>query len=154
MIDLFQELRDVTAALQKKGIRYAIVGGLAYSALVRSRSTEDIDLLILPDDWERIKELLRGLGYEDLAGPMDFKNIRIRRLVKLEEGDSLVLDFLFAESDRLIEGIDRGIRIGRGDYKYFVAPPDVIILLKQQRMSDIDKSDIEGLRKLIEDQES
>ena len=153
MIDLLEELRDITGAFDQEGIKYALVGGLAYSALVQSRATDDIDLLILPQDWERIKDLLLRYGYEDLAGPMDFKNIRIRRLVKLEDGESLMVDFLFAENADLTAGIEQSIHVGRKGYQYCVAPPETIIRLKELRMSDIDKSDIVGLRKLIEDQE-
>jgi len=152
--DLLDELRDITGAFEKEGIDYALVGGLAYSALVRSRATEDIDLLIDPQDWEKVKEILKGFGYEDLSEPMDFESIRMRRLVKLGEGESLMVDFLFADTDDFKAGIKQAIRVGRQNHSYNVAPPEVLIRLKEQRMSDIDKMDIDGLRRLLEDQES
>jgi len=151
MIDLFRELQQITEAMDREGIEYALVGGLAYSVLVEVRATEDIDLLIKPEDWERTPETLKNLGYEDLADPMDFKNIRIRRLVKLGDGDSVVLDFILADQEDWLEGLKKATRLKQGNRSYVIAPAETIISLKEKRMSGIDRSDIMGLKKLIED---
>ena len=150
MIDLFAELAAVSGVLASAGIPHALVGGLAYSIYVEVRATEDIDLLVLPEDWPRIPPLLLPLGYEMLAGPMDFPAIRIRRLTKIAENDVLVLDFLLADG-AFADGITRRIMMPLRETEIAVAPPDVIIALKTPRMSDKDRSDIAGLKRMIEE---
>jgi hypothetical protein len=53
MLDLFIELRRVAEALDAAGIAYAVVGGLAVSIYTAPRATDDIDLLIAPQDLAR-----------------------------------------------------------------------------------------------------
>lgn len=145
MIDLFAELAAIEEVLQSHGIPYAIVGGLAYSIWVEVRATEDIDLLIRPEDWERMPALLEPLGFLWLAGSMDFPSIRIRRLTKLIEREALVLDFLLADG-AFEEGLRRRAKLIYKGRPVYVARPDVIIDLKKLRMSRKDIVDIEGLR--------
>ncbi len=54
MLDLTQEFEAVLVALAGHGIEYAVCGGLAMSIHGYPRSTVDIDLLILPEDEERV----------------------------------------------------------------------------------------------------
>lgn len=149
MNDLFTELLSVTAALDRAKISYALVGGLAFSIYVELRATEDIDLLIAGADWPAISELLKPLGYQPMAAPMNFANIQIRRLTKISGPDVLLLDFLLAEGD-ILEGLARKNAIPLRNQTIFVAPPEIIIKLKQGRLSDKDKSDIVGLTRILE----
>jgi len=150
MISLYEELRAIVQILNEADIPHALVGGLAYSLWVETRATEDIDLLIMREDWDRIPEMLEPLGYLSLAAPMDFSNVSIRRLTKIEERSALVVDFLLADSEPLKEGIARARKIEYMGRVFSVASPETIILLKEGRMSSKDKNDIEGLRKLRE----
>jgi len=147
MVDLFDELTAVVTRLDEAGIAHALIGGLAYSIWVEARNTEDIDLLVRPEDWERVAPALADLGYRAAPLPMDFKTVRIRRLSKVVDNDVLALDFVLADGD-LAEGIERSVRIERLGHAYRVAPPDVLIHLKEQRLSAKDRNDIEGLRNL------
>lgn len=69
-----RSLRQVTAALDASGIRYAVVGGNAVAAWVASvdpggtRTTKDVDLLVDRSDVEQIGAVLQSLGFrrEDL----------------------------------------------------------------------------------------
>lgn len=69
-----RRLRQVTAALDASGIRYAVVGGNAVAAWVASvdpggtRTTKDVDLLVDRSDVEQIGAVLQSLGFrrEDL----------------------------------------------------------------------------------------
>lgn len=149
MLDLFKELQTIIQILDREKIPYALVGGLAYSILVETRATEDIDILIFPLDWQKIQSLMETTGYVSLSEPMDFKHIKIRRLTKFEGSNVLVLDFLFAEG-KFMEGIHRAIKINYQNQEYCIAPPDIIMEMKKGRMSNKDKNDIEGLKKLLE----
>lgn len=61
-------LRAVNA-LEKAGIAYAVVGGNAVMAWVEQvdesavRATQDVDLLVRPDDYEQVKAALAAAGF-------------------------------------------------------------------------------------------
>lgn len=64
-----RRLREVTAALNKAGIRYAVIGGntvsiwVAKSDPAATRTTKNVDLLVERSDVDRIAEILSGLGF-------------------------------------------------------------------------------------------
>ncbi len=148
MIDLFDELTAVVGILDGECIPYALIGGVAYSFYVEARATEDIDFLVRPEDWDRILSTLQPLGYRDVTGPLNLKELRFRRLTKALEDDSLVLDFLLAD-ERALEGISRAIEVPLGSRRVRLAPPEFLIAMKRGRNSPQDRSDIAGLEKYI-----
>ena len=64
----------IVASLERAGIRYLIVGGLAVVAHGHVRFTADIDLVLAPDDdnLRRAVAALEGQGYEPRA-PVPFE---------------------------------------------------------------------------------
>jgi hypothetical protein len=56
-------LRQIAKRLDALGIAYTIVGGMALFFHGYRRFTEDVDLLVTPDDLKLIHEKLEGLGY-------------------------------------------------------------------------------------------
>ena len=58
MLDLYEELRAITAALETAQVTYALVGGLAVSIYATPRATKDIDLLLAPEDMEKLAAAL------------------------------------------------------------------------------------------------
>lgn len=97
-IDVYQELKTITAALSAKNIEHAVCGGWAMAIHGAPRATVDIDLLILSEDLERVYAAVKELGYWLEGAPMSFHNgdIEIRRISKIdhESGFVLSLDFL------------------------------------------------------------
>ncbi len=79
---------------------------------------------------------------------MDFKNIRTRRLVKIEDADTLVLDFLLADGP-FKDAFQKSYSFELADQVITLADPQTLIDLKKGRMSNKDRSDIEGLEKLL-----
>lgn len=71
-----RRLRQVTGALDRAGIRYAVIGGNAVAVWVAkadpaaTRTTKDVDLLVESADLDRITDVMRQLGFqrEDLRG--------------------------------------------------------------------------------------
>jgi len=63
-------LRNVTTALEKAGIPYAVIGGNAVAAWVATvddgavRATKDVDILLRRDDLHRTAVVLREVGLE------------------------------------------------------------------------------------------
>ena len=72
-----ESLRDITQRLEKLGISYAVMGGMALVAHGYLRTTEDVDILVAPDSLEAIHRFLTGLGYRPLFEGS--KNIRDTR---------------------------------------------------------------------------
>ena len=58
-----QALQKITARLVNLDVPYALVGGMALSAHGYIRTTDDVDLLVTPEDLKIIHEALDGLGY-------------------------------------------------------------------------------------------
>jgi hypothetical protein len=100
-VDLFQELRNLTAALEADGLDYALCGGVALAIHGVPRATQDIDLLLRPENLARLRDAIRGCGFTLESLPMDFASgITIQRFTKLIDGQPLMLDVLLV-SDAL-----------------------------------------------------
>jgi len=86
-IDLFfegrgrehQTLRRLARNLNKAGIPYAIVGGMAVNAHGAERTTHDVDVLLTADGLEHFRQSFVGSDYEPVAG-------RPRRFVDRRNG--------------------------------------------------------------------
>jgi hypothetical protein len=97
VVDLFQELKDLTVALDASKVDYALCGGVALAIHGVPRATQDIDLLVRPEDLPRLREVARACGFGLESFPMDFASgITIQRFTKLIEGQPLMLDALLA----------------------------------------------------------
>ena len=91
-MDFFQELKNLADALDACAVDYALCGGVP-------RATQDIDLLIRPEDLGRLRETARSCGFVLESLPMDFSSgITIQRFTKLIDGQPLVLDALLVGS--------------------------------------------------------
>src|SRR5437867_11345258 len=93
MLDLYEELRAIISTLDEHGIDYAVCGGLAMAVHGLPRATVDIDLLILSESLEEVRELARTLDYTIEAFPMTFSRgaVEIRRLSKIDRDTGIVL---------------------------------------------------------------
>lgn len=97
-LDLDAEFRAIVTALDDAGVDYAVVGALALAVHGAPRATTDIDLLVRPETAERILQLVAALGFGHPALPMTFPDgMRMRRVTKLAEGDSLTLDLILVD---------------------------------------------------------
>ena len=98
MLDLYDELKALTASFEANGVAYALCGGLAMAVYGVTRATVDIDLLIPAECLEAAESAARDLGYTIAAAPMIFAAgaIEIRRISKLDPDseDLLTLDLL------------------------------------------------------------
>lgn len=71
-----ERLMSVTAALNRAGVRYAVVGGNAVASWIArrnpsaTRTTKDVDLLVRKDDEPTVSAVMERIGYlrEDLRG--------------------------------------------------------------------------------------
>lgn len=147
MLDLYDELRAITRALDAAEIPYALIGGIAVSIYTTPRATEDVDLLIAPEDVSRGAVALAPLGYRELGAPMKFAEgrVEIRRLTKLAGDDFMVLDLLLASDAMLADVLARRVSSGEGDSRLWLAPMDGLRRLKRLRGSPQDLVDLAAL---------
>jgi len=60
---VFTALHKIAARLDKLGVGYAVVGGMALFRHGVRRFTEDVDILMTKDDHRKVREELDGAGY-------------------------------------------------------------------------------------------
>jgi len=92
-VDFYSELRQLVAELENRAIDYALCGAVALAIHGVTRATQDIDILLRPQDLDRLREAIRPRGFTFEALPMDFTNgVSIQRFTKLVEGQPFSLD--------------------------------------------------------------
>ncbi len=149
MLDLQEELDSVLAALRSSNIEYAVCGGIAVAIHGYPRATIDIDLLIRPEDEERVYAAVEPLGFTFKARPMHFDGgaTEIRRVSKIDrtDGETLMLDLLLVTPAYEDVWQDRQTVQWR-DRPIVVVSRQGLIRLKSGRGSHIDLADIERLQ--------
>jgi hypothetical protein len=103
MSKLYDELRTLTAALEREGIEYALCGGLAMAIHGKPRATVDIDILILPQSLSGTLTIASELGYTIRGLDMSFGKdvIEIRRVSKIDPDTKFVLTLMILVTDAI-----------------------------------------------------
>ena len=119
-VNLVDELHSITAAFETAGLRYAVCGGLAVTIHGVVRSTEDIDVLVAPEDLPRVFALVEPLGYTIPAMLMTFgagsdRERHVQRISKIVGSQVVTLDLLVADAslaglldDRVVVTLPQG----------------------------------------------
>ncbi len=105
---------------------------------------KDIDFLLLAEDIDHLKSILKKLGYIFEASPWTFKNtnITLHRLTKIEEEDSLTIDLLVGNEERHRQIIKNSI-VEETEYgSVCIACREDLIWMKRFRNSKQDIADI------------
>jgi len=148
MLDLFKEFRALVRRLEDVELDYALCGGLALSVYSTPRATVDIDVMVLPEDMDRLKSLAAELGFDFEAAPMVFADgkVDIRRFSKIEQksGDVLMLDILVV-TPALKDVWASRTQIEWEGGSLRVVSRDGLIDLKRLRGSAVDLEDIAHL---------
>ena len=149
MLDLYDELKALTAGFDSRGIDYALCGGLAMAVYGLTRATVDIDVLIPEECLEAARSVARELGYTTAAAPMSLAGgtIEIRRTSKLDPdtGDLLSLDLLLVTAP-LSDVWQKRLEVEWEDGILRVVSRAGLIALKRLRGSSRDLDDIARLR--------
>ncbi|MBI2191988.1 MAG: nucleotidyltransferase [Planctomycetes bacterium] len=153
-MDLLDELSELCSELNRRGVDFALCGGLAMAVYAFPRSTLDIDIMIESTSLDVAKDVAKELGFDIDAGLMKFKKggIQIYRLAKVfpDSPDSLPLDLLLVTPmiERVWNGRQR-VQWERGELT--VISPDGLIELKTLRGSGQDQDDIKHLKEIIDE---
>jgi hypothetical protein len=95
-VDLYAELTTLVGTLESRAIDYAVCGGVALAIHGAPRATQDIDILLRPEDIDRLREAARTCGFTLESFPMDFASgLTVQRFTKLIDEQPLMLDVLF-----------------------------------------------------------
>ncbi len=147
MLDLYRELQRLAEALDTDGIAYALVGGLAVSIYTTPRATEDIDVMVAPEDVGRLVAAVERLGFRPAGAPMRLAGgrLQIQRLTKFEGSDLLPLDVLFTADPELRMTLDERREILWEGRRLWIVNVDGLRVLKRLRGSTRDRADLEAL---------
>ncbi len=147
-MNLYNEFFSIIPYFNKMGVRYAVVGGIALAFHDRPRFTDDIDILVHPEDLELVKITFDRLDYRESTNPWTFKNtnLTLHRFLKIVPDDELIVDILLANTDKHQKIISDAIDADSKDGIIRVARKVDLIWLKQFRNSSQDKVDIENLK--------
>ena len=157
-MDLVTEMLRVCAALERAGVRFAVCGGVAVTAYGAPRSTDDLDVLIHPDDLERATAAVTPEGYQFADLPLLFdegteREREVRRITKVEGGRHLMLDFLLARGS-LAPALDQPVRVELEAGSLTLVRRDALIEMKRMAGRAKDLADLEALADLDESGES
>ena len=99
-VTLVEQLLTIVETLDREGIEYALVGGLAVAVWGAPRATQDIDILVRPESVEAIAAAVESLGFRFRALPMTFSDgMSLQRMSRLDEGALLTLDLLLVNEN-------------------------------------------------------
>ena len=147
IINIINEAMFLSKLLGKSNINWAFVGGVAVGIHGYIRATEDIDIIIDPDDLRKLDQLLKDHGYIIHKSSINFKDgFKLFRRVKIVEDEYFILDVLIPPEDfnHLLKNRIEGYV---DDVKVYVITKKDLIKLKKQSGRKIDLIDIEEMEK-------
>lgn len=100
-MDLTEEFLALIDALNRDGVEYGVCGGIALAIHGYPRFTKDIDILVLPEDLDRVFAVAAERGFIVAANPLRFdagtpKAREVRRISKIAGEDVMTLDLLLS----------------------------------------------------------
>lgn len=152
-LDLYEELRKITAALDDRNIAYALCGGLAMAVYDHPRTTIDVDILILSESLEPTLEAAEELGYTIRGLDLHFGDIEIRRVSRIHPTTRhvLTLDMLLV-TPAIRDIWDSRVQADVEGGTLSVVSREGLIALKRFRSSGTDLDDIAKLEQDIRDE--
>lgn len=149
-MELYREFFSVIESLNREGLAYSVVGGIALAFHSQPRFTRDIDILANPADLERYRQILSQLSYRELTAPFDFQKTKItlHRFGKPSmerHEDLIVIDLLLGHEDRHAQIIEQSTLDASPAGQVRLATREDLIWMKRIRGSKQDEADIEKL---------
>lgn len=120
-----ETLREATAALERSNVRYLLIGGLGSSVYGRPRSTEDVDVLVRPEDALPALEALGAAGF-------DTEETNPHWIYKASL-DGITVDVIFKVSGDIYLDDEMQERAQRHELQgvdVWVAPPEDLLVIK------------------------
>lgn len=118
-------LGEATGSLERAGIDYGLMGGIASAVFGRPRWTFDVDIFLRPQDAGRAQEVLAGAGFE----PKPSQHNWLLKCVR----DRVLVDLIFTAKGGIYLDEPMLSRIRPVDYHGLllrVVPPEDLIVMK------------------------
>ena len=154
---LLETLKIICSCFKSAEIPFCLVGGLAVGIVSQPRATEDIDLLVLVDEQDRLRvetALRSSFNIAKINPVMHFKNASIWRIllhdIYEDENGFMILDLIFADRDVYKQAIANHIKICVDETEIPVAALQDLIAVKKMSNRPQDLIDIEMLEKASE----
>jgi len=152
LLDLYEELRKITSALDERNIQYALCGGLAMAVYDHPRTTIDMDILILSDSLQPTLNVAEELGYGIRGLDMSFADgaVEIRQVSRIHRTTRhvLTLDMLLV-TPAIREVWESRVQADIEGGTLSVVSREGLIALKKLRSSGTDMDDIAKLEEDI-----
>jgi hypothetical protein len=131
---LNKALQKTVETLDRLGIAYALIGGLAVAARGIVRATQDVDLMVaLPvQEALSLEQSMRVSGFQATfhRGAPDDPLIGVLRLAIPASGAEIKCDVIFASRPWQIRAVSNATSIDLGTFAVRVAQPADLFLLK------------------------
>lgn len=153
---------EVLKEFQKQKVKYVIVGGIAVNLLGSLRSTADMDILVEMSDSNlakvvriltrqgyRVKQPVDPMGMAEEATRKDWiHNKHMKAFNFYKEGEFREVDIIIETPVPFEQAQKTALRVRCGDIVLPVISIDNLIKMKKKSFRNIDKVDIEELRKI------
>ncbi|MEZ0326047.1 MAG: nucleotidyltransferase [Fimbriimonas sp.] len=109
-VDTWAPYAEVIDAVEERGLRYCLGGGIAFSAYsYRKRFSKDIDLFILQTELEKYHALMKDLGFTDYFEEKPYDRSWLYRGYR----DGVVLDLIWSLPNHRMRVEDDWFEYGR-----------------------------------------
>jgi|SaaInlStandDraft_1057018.scaffolds.fasta_scaffold11563_2 hypothetical protein len=151
-VSLIEDMKEIVRVLDANDIDYALCGGLAVAIHGYVRFTQDIDIIILPEDLEKAKAVLKKTGYNLPSGLIPFKQKdgsfwEIFRLSKAMGKELYTLALMLCTGSLEEKWQDREL-VEADDQEFKVVSKAGLISMKKEAGRNKDLLDIEELENL------
>jgi len=147
-MNIFEEFPKLFSQFERNKLKYSLVGGVAMAFYDEPRFTKDIDILLFPEDIEKLNKILSKEGYLESTSPWTFKktNMTLHRFIKTADKEHMQLDVITANEKRSKQIITNALKAESEHGIVRLAQKKDLIWMKRQRNSDQDKVDIKKLK--------
>ena len=148
-MNLYDELRQLVAALGQAGIEYAICGGVALAFHGHPRFTKDIDLLVREQDLDKVRKAVAACGFTVEGGRVPFRlgepdELIIHHVSKILAHEILTLDLMVVNPGLEEVWRSRGVFDWKGR-QVKVVSRDGLLKMKRLAGRTQDLADVERL---------
>jgi predicted nucleotidyltransferase len=141
-------LKQIVGFLNRQGIPYMIVGGIANAVWGIARNTFDIDIIIdvEDDDLEKTIKKLTANFITSIENPVGFA--KTFRVLPIRTTQGFLLDIIFAALEFEKAAIERAREQNLGGIKAIICSPEDLVILKIISNRRKDQEDVAGIIKI------
>jgi predicted nucleotidyltransferase len=152
MKDQFKKFLRVLEALDKKGVEYILIGGVAVILHGIERLTSDIDIFVKMDDENiaRLRNALHSISEDQSIDEITLEALQEFAVIRFGTSDEFYIDIMARLGEVAVyEDLEFEILLHQG-IKIRIATPETLYKLKKDTLRQKDKFDAAYLKYLID----